>query len=70
MVLWGLSNEILWPHSVESSSCFRLIEQVSDELVVVLLVRFLCCRYKGEPGTTDYVRQTGLSMMIAPKAVF
>jgi hypothetical protein len=29
MVLWSLSNEILWPHSVESSSCFRLIEQVS-----------------------------------------
>jgi hypothetical protein len=29
MVLWSLSNEILWPHSVESSSYFRLIEQVS-----------------------------------------
>jgi hypothetical protein len=24
MVLWSLSNEILWPHSVESSSYFRL----------------------------------------------
>jgi hypothetical protein len=32
MVLWGLSDEILWPHSVESSSYFRLIEQVSDWL--------------------------------------
>jgi hypothetical protein len=30
MVLWSLSNEILWPHSVESSSYFRLSEQVSD----------------------------------------
>jgi hypothetical protein len=30
MVLWSSSNEILWPHSVESSSYFRLIEQVSD----------------------------------------
>jgi hypothetical protein len=29
MVLWSLSNEILWPHSVESSSYFSLIEQVS-----------------------------------------
>jgi hypothetical protein len=29
MVLWSLSDEILWPHSVESSSYFRLIEQVS-----------------------------------------
>jgi hypothetical protein len=29
MVLWSLSNESLWPHSVESSSYFRLIEQVS-----------------------------------------
>jgi hypothetical protein len=29
MVLWSLSNEILWPHSVESSSYFRLIEQIS-----------------------------------------
>jgi hypothetical protein len=36
MVLWSLSNEILWPHSVESSSYFRLSEQVSDYLVVVL----------------------------------
>jgi hypothetical protein len=30
VVLWSLSNEILWPHSVESSSYFRLSEQVSD----------------------------------------
>jgi hypothetical protein len=30
MVLWSLSNEI---HSVESSSYFRLIEQVSYQLV-------------------------------------
>jgi hypothetical protein len=36
MVLWSLSNEILWLHSVESSSCFRLIEQVSYQLVVAL----------------------------------
>jgi hypothetical protein len=36
MVLWSLSNEILWPHYVESSSYFRLIEQVSYSLVVVL----------------------------------
>jgi AAA+ ATPase superfamily predicted ATPase len=28
MVLWSLSDEILWPHSVESSY-FRFIEQVS-----------------------------------------
>jgi hypothetical protein len=26
MVLWSVSNEILWPHSVESSSYFRLTE--------------------------------------------
>jgi hypothetical protein len=31
MVLWSLSNEILWPYSVESSSYFRLIEQVSED---------------------------------------
>jgi hypothetical protein len=29
MVLWSLSDEILWPHSVESSSYFRLIEKIS-----------------------------------------
>jgi hypothetical protein len=32
MVLWSLSNEILWPHSVESSSYFSLIEQISYQL--------------------------------------
>jgi hypothetical protein len=49
MVLWGLSNEILWPRSVESSSYFRLIEQVSYQLVVFLcspiLVVLRVCSY-------------------------
>jgi hypothetical protein len=39
MVLWSLSDEILWPHTVESSSYFRLIEQVSYYLIVVLYSR-------------------------------
>jgi hypothetical protein len=34
MVLWSLSNEILWPHSVESSPCFRLSEQVKRNCFV------------------------------------
>jgi hypothetical protein len=32
MVLWSLFKEILYPHSVEPSSYFRLIEQVSYQL--------------------------------------
>jgi hypothetical protein len=36
MVLWGLSKEVLWPRSMESSFYFWGIEQVAYEIVVVL----------------------------------
>jgi hypothetical protein len=36
MVLWSLSDEIHWPHSVESEFEFRYMKNGSDGIVKIL----------------------------------
>jgi hypothetical protein len=51
-IFWSLSNEILWPHSVESSSYFRLIELISWVLFspIASQMGFCSCMFSHNRG--------------------